>query len=383
MRASRTSAGAIGASQTRVVSRKVRRKHVRTFGFPCLARAQRRALQSCLALLLSCGLAWFCAPVLAHAADVLEIPESCGSASELTREVSLLRADSLRPDAARPEVQLRQQGDEFVLQVVLPQGTRTLRDTDCRALFRAAIVIAALGHESSAEGVLAQSSAEAVLEQSSAEAVQRAPEPVPAASAPSPAQVLAAPPRAPASALPERTRDKPPPARRRTPPGPARAYVSLQAELAYGVVPALSAALSAGLSWQRGLWGTRLVLGYLTPRTAEDGDQGVRIQALNASLSAEVIPLSWLHVALGLDLFVLSGRGVGVRNSRTDWTAQPAPHLGLRALVWQRDWFGLSLTSRALWSPQPSRFGLSGGGTLYAAEHFAFQLGLAASLQFL
>jgi hypothetical protein len=173
------------------------------------------------------------------------------------------------------------------------------------------------------------------------------------------------------------------PAQRTQPPAPQRADAFVQAELAYGVVPALSAALSAGFAWQRGRWGLRLALGYLTPRSEERSGQGVRIQALDASLSAEFSPLSWLHVALGADLFLLRGRGVGVRNPRVDWTAQPAPQLGLRARLWQRGRFALGLTGRALWSPQPSRFGLRGGGAVYAAERFAFQLGLAASLQFL
>jgi hypothetical protein len=94
-------------------------------------------------------------PALARAEDVLEIPEPCGSHRELAREIAALRASSRSAYSVdRPWVRLVCDGAGCVLTVELADGRRVLRDPDCRALFRAAIGIAALGHESSVENVL-------------------------------------------------------------------------------------------------------------------------------------------------------------------------------------------------------------------------------------
>jgi hypothetical protein len=376
----------MGASQTRAMSRKVRLGLVRNN--PPRCSPQRLGAVAALVRVCALLLGSLCAlaPRAARAEDVLEIPPECGSVGELTREIDALRATSTHlRGGTHPEVQLERQGDGFVLHVALPEGARTLRDRDCRALFRAAIVIAALGHESSAHAVL--------QEEQRAAAAPASPQ-TPTSSAES----LSPPPPGDRKSAPEsETSDQrePPlvrsssPAPRlrirtaRGPRPPPSAHAFVQAELAYGVVPALSAALQAGASFQRGLWGVRLTVGYLTPRTQERDGRGVRIQALEAGLSFELIPVRWLYVGLGVELFVLRGRGVSVRNSRADWTAQQAPHVSLRALVWQRGGFGLALCGRALWSPKPSVFGLNDGGALYTAERFAFQAGLAGSVQFL
>jgi hypothetical protein len=378
----------MGASQTRAMSRKVRLGLVRIHPSRSPQRLGGHAalVRRVCALLLGWTLCTL-APRAAHADDVLEIPPECGSASELTREIDALRASTthLRGGGVHPQVQLTRDGDGFVLRVALPEGARTLRDADCRALFRAAIVISALGHESSAQAVLAEE--------------QRASaEPAPTPTRTSTAESLSPPPRqdrkapldgeasdARASSV-QRAPSRPPRLRIRAARGPRpppSAHAFVQAELAYGVVPALSAALQAGASFQRGLWGVRLSLGYLTPRTQERDGRGVRIQALDAGLSLELVPLRWLYLGLGVDLFVLRGRGVSVRNPRADWVAQQAPHVSLRAVFWQRGSFGLALCARALWSPKPSAFRLNEGGTLYMAERFGFQAGLAGSFQFL
>lgn len=329
--------------------------------------ARRAAWPSALVCIALLG--WCAAP--ARAADVLEIPSSCGSQSELTREVDALRASADTQPPARPEVRLAAQGDEYVLQVALPDGVRTLRDHDCRALFRAAIVIAALGQERAADALL-----DARTE------TQTAPPP------PDPAAVLAAPPLVATPAGNPTPHAEPTVAAAPQRPAPrarpdAQAHAFGQVELAYGVVPAFSAALSLGVAWRRGLWGFRAWYGYLTPRTHEQAEQAVRIQGLDVALSLELVPLEWLSVGLGADLFCLRGQGLGVNNARVDWTVQPAPHLALRARVLSRGRLGLELTGRALWSPKPSSFALAGGDDLYTAAQFGFQAGLALRVQFL
>jgi hypothetical protein len=322
--------------------------------------------------LLALALGGAAAPCRAR--DVLEIPPSCGSESELVREIDALRSDAPQSLAPRPEVQLTPEADAYVLRITLPDGARTLRDRDCRALFRAAIVIAALGHEP--EGALAA--------EHSAAPSQPAPPEVTAPmrpSAPPPPVARAA---APASASTQaRTPPRPVAARSARAAPPTHVDAFAQVEAAYGTVPAWSAALAAGASVRRGLWGGRIWFGYLTPRTHSHEQQSLRIQGLDLGLSLELAPLSRLAVGLGADLFFLRGQGLEVTNPSVDWTVQPALHLGLRVRVFSRARLGLELTGRALWSPQPSSFALSGGDTLYTSEAFAFQLGLAGSFQFL
>ncbi|HEX6244157.1 MAG TPA: hypothetical protein VFZ61_24745, partial [Polyangiales bacterium] len=59
----------------------------------------------------------------ADAEDVLQIPASCGSPSELTREIDALRTREAA-DSARPDVRLAPGSDGYVLQIDLPEGTR-------------------------------------------------------------------------------------------------------------------------------------------------------------------------------------------------------------------------------------------------------------------
>jgi hypothetical protein len=316
-------------------------------------------------LVLACGV------TPCHAHDLLDIPPSCGSESELVREIEALRRDAAPNSAPRPDVQLAREADGYVLHITLPDGARSLRDRDCRALFRAAIVIAALGHEPDAA---------LAAERSAAQSPPAAPSAVPA-------ELPSAPP-APAAASSTQANAavaKPVAARSKRPAPPPATHVDAfaQVEAAYGTVPAWSAALAAGASVRRGLWGGRIWFGYLTPRTHAEADQAVRVQGLDLALSLELAPLSRLSLGLGADLFFLRGQGVDVANPSVDWTVQPALHLALRGRVWTTGRFGLELTGRALWSPQPSSFTLRGGGDLYTTEELAFQLGLGGSFQIL
>lgn len=320
------------------------------------------------------GLLWLWLAGAARAEDVLDIPPSCGSQSELTREIDALRAREAS-DAPRPEVRLAPEQAGYVLEIALPEGTRTLRDPDCRALFRAAIVIAALGHEWGVGSTDASSSPPEVHPSS-------APAPAPVAT-PSPTVPSAA--TSPPTAAPpsSRRRSRPRVSTRSSATEAQQGTAFLQVEVTHGVVPAWSAALSAGAAWRRGLWGVRGWFGYLTPNTEREGQAEVHIQALDLAASLELWPLQGLGLGLGAELFLLRGQGLGVSRSRVDWTAQPAPHLALRARIWRGTRGLVELTGRAVWSPQPSRFRLESGDTLYRAEAFAFQLGLAGSLQFL
>ena len=298
----------------------------------------------------------------AHAQDELTIPESCGSQRELEREVDALRrSDAHSVRVARPSIRLGAEGDGYRLDVRFADGERrALRDTDCRALFRAAIVIAALGHAPPGETLTSET-------------------PHPATAPPLPSK--------PSAAATE-------PARRTQPPQgsedsartevPVRSgSVLLSSELAYGVVPAWSAALSAGLALARGRWGARVTLGYQTPRTHRAATGGVRVQGVSAGLTLEARPVRWLWLGPGAELFLLYGRGVDFPKAHGDWASQPALHLAARAALFTRGAFTLMFSARGLWAPQPSSFSVVSGPTLYRARHFGFQAGLSFGFQIL
>jgi hypothetical protein len=322
---------------------------------------------------------------LARAEDVLEIPESCGSHSELTREIDALRASSRSPHGAeRPAVQLVRDGTGYALTVELADGRRVLRDPDCRALFRAAIVIAALGHESSVENVLDAS-----------EAQPAAPTPVAPVPALVPVAQAARPPareeaassvQAEEAARVSRAQRR---ARRRADelrlyPRKLSARALLRAELAYGLLPELNGVFGLGIALEYGRFSARAEFAYQgPPSTQTDGEEGVSVDALSGSLTLELVALPWLRPGIGVDFAGLRGRGKGGRSPQTDWATQPLLHAGLSARFFQRAAFWLEFSARALWAPEPVSFLMSGRPPLYTVSAWGLSGGIAAGYQFL
>lgn len=321
----------------------------------------------------------------AGAQDALEIPDSCGSQSELTREVAALRASARSSlDSGRPAVRLTREGEAYLLTVELPDGRRSLRDPDCRALFRAAIVIAALGQESSVENVL-EASARARDDRSASPAAA----PVKPAAEPSKIVVARA------------TADEPP---RATPPartGAARRpwlgsdpahyprtlalRALLRAELGYGVLPELSGIFGAGVALEYARFAARATLAYQGPprdARSEEG-RGVSVQGLSASLTAELVALPWLRPGLGVDYHALHGRGLGGRSPRAAWATQVTLHAGFALRLLQRGPFWLELAGRALWAPKPAAFTMTPDTRVYRTSPWGLAGGISAGFQFL
>jgi hypothetical protein len=303
---------------------------------------------------------WACA---ASAEDVLEVPPSCGSQAELEREIAALREDA-GEQGSRPTVKLTTEGEVYVLEVRLPDGARTLRNRDCRALFRAGIVIAALG-QAGAAGLAGR------------------------ATAPS---AVGAPQRA--SAARSGERDSTATGRRRShvrgvadassrPRALRNGHALAAAGFVYGAVPAWSAALAAGARLSRGRWGGRMLLGYVAPRTHHQGGDGVRVDGASASLSFELGLSARAWMLLGTDLFLLRGSGFDVLRARTELVLQPTLHLGVGVLILQRGRFGLELGARALWAPRRSSFNARGHGSVYEPEQFGVLSELSFRVQFL
>lgn len=302
----------------------------------------------------------------ARADGELAIPESCGTRGELAREANAMRAPSSAP---LPPTRMRLDGQLYVLEVDLPEGRRTLRDSDCRALFRAAILISALG-----EGALAE-------------------QPQPAES-PRPALLTSTPP-------PPRVND---PSGRRlrepdddTAPAPAPAATReaarssplhvaglVRASGVYGVVPKLGAELGLGAELARGRFRARLGFSMLTPSTsAREQGIAVRVYGVGAHLAAGARVSAWLELALGADLEALHGRARGALRDRPGWTALPLLHAELSLRLLERGRVRLELPLAALFAPARSRFLIEGRGPVYTSERVGFRAGLRASLLFL
>jgi hypothetical protein len=345
-----------------------------------LARAEccPRDLTRSMKTLLSFVFALTLAAPLARAEDVLEIPEPCGSASELAREINALRATSRSAAVGqRPDVHITQDASGYVLSVELPDGRRMLRDTDCRALFRAAIVIAALGHESSIENVLGAVAQDGAAEPAPSQAPAAPPqlEPVQAATPRAVAQV-----RKPERRRPRAVRGDD----RLLYPRKLSARALVRAELSYGVVPPLSGLFGLGIALEYAHFAGRATFSYLgPPGSHEDGQEGVRVDALSGSLTLEYVVLPYLRPGLGADFYALHGRGSGGLAPTSAWATQGTLHAGLALRVLQRSAFWLEFSARALWAPKPASFLMQGRSPVYSTSPWGLSAGIHAGYQFL
>lgn len=351
-----------------------------------------------LLTLLLLALGMLVPPATAAAEDVLAIPESCGSAGELASKVAQLRGEGSA--AQRPEVRLAPEAAGYVLEVRLPEGVRVLREHDCRALFEAAVLIAALG----VDAPIAASAdttdlprPEHAPEPGKSAAAQLTPPPatpiattttalLPQRAVRAPAQRSRPPAEAPAV---ERASSPAPSERERT--GPTRvgsAFVRYHAQLAlgvaYGAVPAVALASRASLAAELARFGARLSLHYVAKARERDRQgQGVRVDALGPGLTLSWLPRAWLGLGLGGDVLLLRGQGLSLTRARTDWATLPLLHAEalLRLFAWGPLWLELPL--RVSYTPRPARFLAEGVGPLYQTARVGFMGGVALSLRFL
>jgi hypothetical protein len=273
----------------------------------------------------------------------------------------------MRPSgASRPSVRMWPDDGGYRLEVDLPEGTRSLRDGDCRALFRAAIVIAALGEQAPAPAPNALPAGTRLAERLSA--------PSPSASS---------------EALRDRTNDASFAAANTPAAAPTRNRAPLEGETVaaaavhVGLTPVASAWVAAGAELGRERWRVRLLLGYLTPSASERRmGAAVRVDGVGASLAADYRALRWLTLTGGADLTLLHGKGLGALVARSDWTSVPGLHAGLSLQLFESARFRLELPVILLLSLARSRFLVSGRGPLHRTETFGFRGGIQGSVQF-
>jgi len=294
--------------------------------------------------------------------DVIEIAPECGSRAELEQAVAELTGGHGGARGAHGEkldVRIARDGEGYLLEVGLPnEGPRSLRDHDCKALFRAAVLIAAIGRDAAiGEVVRSEGEREAHAETRWAEELAKPAAGARTSTRTSPTSVAGS--------------------------GERWGDIGVEAALVHGLVPGftLGVGAAAGLGWGR--LGGRLGVQYLVPRSHHDGDEGVRAGALGISGTFEVAALRWLRVGLGGDFYALHGRGLGLSTARSDWATLGALHAALAARLFERGRWRLGALARGLFAPQPASFVIHGRSPVYTTSSWGFQLGLGVGWRFL
>lgn len=309
----------------------------------------------------------------------LEVGAACGTSEELFS--ILAREHQLSPTELTFErVIIAPDGDQFRLDWSDAQGMRTLRDPDCRTLFRSLIVMAVAS-------VRAQR-----LENPAPEPAPSAPEPPPEEALPPPATTSAetAPPLVPETPRAARTRSP----RRSIPDAPAerdrggRTPLPIDGEGALGIGgaaslfpnPAFFAELSGTVLLGPG--GLSLALRYFPPSSSTlTGSVGVQLDAWAGRFGVLFEPIPSLRADLGFSATYLLGEGLGIRNPSRDGVWLLAPELDLSAQVLRKGIWGLDVGLRGWVAGNSPRFEIDGEGEIYRTPPAGAALFLKGKIQ--
>jgi hypothetical protein len=254
-----------------------------------------------------------------------EGPGACGSSSELAARVAQV-VGSERPAQVTAHVVITRQGDHFALRVAFPGRERAVTNTDCRALFDAAVAMIAV-------------EARAALEK----------------------QAPAPPPPAPVEPPVEPVQPAKPPA--------LGMLAWLEGGAVYGLVPGVGARFGLGAALGSRTWAGLVGLDYVLPRLSDDGH--VRVQALEGRLGARFSPLAplWLVAAVEGDL--LLGRGRRLAVNREAVITRAAVRLEVGGALVQRGRHALWLVGGGALAVHRPRFEISHLGTAYQPSLFS------------
>lgn len=311
----------------------------------------------------------------------LEVGAACGTPEEF---FSILDHEhQLTPrELTFERVTLAPDGEQFRLDWSDPQGTRTLRDPDCRTLFRSLIVMAVAS-------VRAQKLEESPPGPSGSEP---APAPAPDEPLPEPAPVDTAPPLVPETprAAPARSprpsaSDSPSPGRR-TARGGTPLRIGGEGSLGIGGAvsllpnPAFFAEVAgAALLGPAGL---SLAVRYFPPSSSTvSGPVGIRLDAWAGRVGVLYEPIPNLRADLGCSATYLVGEGVGVRSPGRDGVWLFAPELDLSAPVLRRRIWSLEVGLRGWVGVNTPRFEINGEGEIYRAPPAGAALFLRGKIQ--
>ena len=297
---------------------------------------------------------WFvlAVAVAGHAgadSPVFRVPAECGTEAEFRERLGALAsvdATNAMPSALviAPDV-----AGGFRLTLGLGGETRELVHTDCRVLFRSALVIAATA-----------ANPELQLDDTGSE-----PLPAPLA-APTPTTAPAPPP-APAT---------PPPPEPKTEPHagvPLRGSLAAGAGVAVGVVPKAAPAFELRAAAHLGIWAASLSGHYFLPARATSEGRTVDIQGVGARLAGRVTPHHLVALSLGLEADWLEGHGgAGISSPTNDsaWTVAPLAEVAL--VPWQNDNFSFEIAGLGRIAVLRPVFEVTGYGTVYEVPRLGF-----------
>lgn len=298
------------------------------------------------------------AVVHARAQAEIDVPPQCGSDGELRSELErLLGPEKARKAWPRSLRITRTDDADYALRLELAGESRAMRDADCRALFKTAVVVAAAAIDPN---------------------VRREPIAQPAPVAP---------------AAPREARPEPKPA---SPPPPAEddeeeadpvwsAGAAVGAGAAFSLLPSISPLVQLSGTLAYGRTGLVLSARYMAP-VAQDGvgDRQVSIYGLGARLGAFHDPVPWLRLQTGLVLDRLTGKGSGGDAFEEATDSGVALALGLDAMVVPVRAgalrVGLGLGGHYAFT-RPS-FEVTGYGPLFRVPSFGGSAGIELGLEF-
>jgi hypothetical protein len=237
-------------------------------------------------VLAACSIVLF-ASAQASAQAGIDVPSGCGSEGELRAGLARLLGAERAADALPERLSIVQtDAGDYALSLELAGDSRTLRDPDCRALFNAAVVVAAVAIDPSVQ---------------IAEPLPAA-EPTPAVE-PTPASPPA--PEGPAEAAPERA--EPP---RESPP--VRGELAIGGGAVIALLPALAPSLELSGALAYGDLGLALAARYLAPvEESAGGTHAVEVRGLGARLAAFYDVARIARFSAGVAADRLSGQGLG------------------------------------------------------------------------
>lgn len=330
--------------------------------------------------LLLLGVGVGVSPALAQ--SPIQVPEGCGSEEEFRREIRRLTgaAEAFVPSALVIEP-VPSEPAGYELRLVIGGELRLLRDSDCRVLWRSAIVIAAAAARG--EPTPAPSPAPeppSLPEPSLPEPPSPGPpaQPVPRAAPAAPRAIIprsaavrplraapAAPPRAPAVAVrprrPYRSVALEPPAL-----GEVRAGLDLGVAVSAGVLPDVGGLLDVGARLEVLPWAVSASLRYWPERSQSRDGRVLEVSAWGARFAGSFRAAAALNLTAGIEINRLVGEGAeGVSGRNADAVWHWAPTAGLSLITWDIRSLRLEIGAAARLSIGRPRFVVTGFGDLY------------------
>jgi hypothetical protein len=285
----------------------------------------------------------------AEAGASIQLPPECGSPTEFTRELERLLGDQVAEGRPISLVIFPRDGaGAYTLRLQLRNETRELRDPDCRALFRSAVVISAAAVRPELRDVPETT------------VVERPP---PATAAPS------------SKGLPPDLKARPvlraEPATQ-TDGETWRPGIHAGAGAMAGLLPGVAPMLELGGSAARGKWGLFGAARYLPrARTTDDEGRGVAIWALGGQVALFLEPAEWIRLSAGLAVHWLEGEGVGVAQKLTDSAWSLSSLIEATFIAWQARDLRVELGLQGHGSIVRARFEIGGLGEVYRVPPFS------------